>query len=95
MPPSRGLKLAAVRRRIDRLDVQLLRRLNRRATLALVIGRIKDKKRWPVYDPMRETVVLRHVAAANRGPLSAAAVQRIFRAILRECRRRERKVATR
>ena len=86
-----GETLDAVRRRIDHLDAQCLRLLNRRAAMALAIGRIKRRRKWPVFDARREAVVLRHVVAANRGPLSAKAVQRIFQAILRECRRREHK----
>ena len=84
-------KLASVRKRIDRLDRQLLRLLNQRASLALVIGRIKKRRKWPVFDPAREAFVLRRVVQANRGPLSAAAVQQLFRTILTQCRRRERK----
>ena len=82
-------KLASVRRTIDRLDEQLLRLLNRRATLALAIGRIKKRKKWPVFDATREAMVLRHVIREHHGPLSARAVQHIFQAILCECRRRE------
>ena len=85
-----GSKLSAVRRRIDRLDERLLRLLSQRARLALDIGRIKKRRKWPVFDASREAVVLRHVARVNTGPLSARAVHRIFQAILREYRRRER-----
>ena len=86
-----GSKLSAVRRRIDRLDEQLLRLLNQRARLALEIGRIKKRRKWPVFDAYREAFVLRHLTRANRGPLSARAIRHIFQAILSECRRRERK----
>ena len=82
--------LAAVRRQIDRLDRRLLGLVNQRARLALEIGRLKRRKRWPVFDPQREAVVLRRVMRANRGPLSPAAVRRVFQAILTQCRRRER-----
>ena len=93
MPRNAGgtARLSAVRRRIDQLDVRLLRELNERAALALQIGRIKKRKKWPVFDARREGFVLRHVIAANRGPLSANAVRHVFRAILSECRRRESK----
>ena len=87
---ARG-RLAAVRQRIDRLDERLLRLLNERARLALQIGRIKHQTKWPVFDPAREAFVLRHVARANRGPLSSAAIRRVFQAILTQCRRRESK----
>ena len=83
-------KLASVRQRIDRLDRQFLRLLNQRATLALAIGRIKKRRKWPVFDARREAVVLRHVIRENRGPLSERAVRHVFQAILSECRRRER-----
>jgi chorismate mutase len=85
-----GRKLATVRRQIDRLDEHILRLVNRRARLALEIGRIKKRRKWPVYDATREASVLRHVARANGGPLSARAVEHVFQAILCECRRRER-----
>ncbi len=83
-------KLASVRKQIDRLDFQLLRLLNRRACMALQIGRIKKRKKWPVYDARREAFVLRRVAQANSGPLSSAAVRQIFQTVLTQCRRRER-----
>ena len=72
------------------MDFDLLRLMNQRARLALLIGRIKKRRKWPVFDPAREAFVLRHVMRANRGPLSDRAVMRIFHAILSECRRRER-----
>ena len=83
-------KLSAVRREIDRLDGKMLRLVSKRARLALKIGRIKKRKKWPVYDPKREAFVLRTVRQANRGPLSAIAVSTVFQAILTQCRRRER-----
>ena len=90
MAPSSPARLSSVRRHIDRLDLQLLRLLNRRARFALEIGRIKKRRKWPVFDAGREEAVLRHVAQANRGPLSGHAVQQIFQSILTQCRRRER-----
>ena len=83
-------KLSAVRRRIDRLDRQLLRLVNQRARLALLIGRIKKRRKWPVFDVQREAFVLSRVAQSNRGPLSERAVRQIFQSILTQCRRRER-----
>ena len=82
--------LPSLRKRIDRLDLELLRLENRRAALALLIGRMKRRRKWPVFDAEREAFVLRRVMWANRGPLSAAAIRHIFHAILCECRRRER-----
>ena len=91
-PVRARTSLAAVRRQIDRLDLQLLRLLNQRAALALEIGRIKRHKKWPAFDGAREAYVLRHVARENRGPLSGRAVQHVFQAVLTQCRRRQRRV---
>ena len=66
-----------------------MRLLNQRARLALEIGRIKKRRKWPVFDAWREAVVLRHILSTNRGPLSARAIRHVFQAILCECRRRE------
>ena len=87
-------KLSAVRRRIDRLDGELLRLVNQRAALALLIGRIKKRRKWPVFDAQREAFVLSRIMRANRGPLSDHAVTHVFHAVLRECRRRERAAAS-
>lgn len=93
--PRRASTLAAVRKRIDALDERVLSLINRRAALALEIGRIKKRKKWPVFDAKREAFVLRRVHTANRGPLSPSAVRHIFQAILCVCRRRERFGSTR
>ncbi len=84
-------RLSAIRRQIDRLDEQLLKVVNRRARLALEIGSVKKRRKWPVFDASREAFVLRHIIKSNRGPLSAPALRRIFQSVLRECRRRERR----
>lgn len=83
-------KLTLVRREIDRLDEKVLKLVSKRARLALKIGRIKKRKKWPVYDPKREAFVLKTVRQQNRGPLSDASVSKIFQTILAQCRRRER-----
>ena len=94
LPPSlmagKAARLGRVRRQIDRLDERLLRLISRRARLALLIGRIKRQKKWPVYDARREAFVLRHVASVNAGPLSLYSVRKVFKTILTQCRRRER-----
>jgi len=84
------MTLKTLRTRIDQIDTRLLRLLNQRASLALMIGRIKKRRKWPVFDATREAVVLHHMMCENRGPLSSHAVRHVFQAILCECRRRER-----
>ncbi len=78
------------RAQIDAIDEQLVELLNRRAACALEIGRIKDACGEPIYQPVREALVLAHVAARNQGPLDDAAIRRLFERIIDEARRLER-----
>jgi chorismate mutase len=82
--------IAALRRRIDGIDVRLVALLNERAGCALEIGRLKEHAGEPIYQPVREAEVLANVRAANRGPLDAAALARLFERIIDEARRLER-----
>jgi chorismate mutase len=82
--------IAELRRQIDAIDATLVELLNRRATCALEIGRLKEAVGEPVYQPGREASVLARVAACNRGPLDEAAMRRLFERIIDEARRLER-----
>jgi chorismate mutase/prephenate dehydratase len=81
--------LAECRRKIDLLDFELREVLNRRAEIARDVARAKRVLGRAVYDPQREEQVLRRVVAANPGPLSAEAIERIFKTIIRETRDHE------
>lgn len=81
--------LAECRRKIDQLDFELREMLNRRAGIARDVVRAKRVLSLPVYQPQREEQVLRRLTAANPGPLSAEAIERIFQAIIRETRDHE------
>ncbi len=83
------MSLPSLRKRIDRLDRQILQLLNQRAALALRVGRLKRARGLPVFDGRREAMVLRQAGRTNRGPLSHAAIQQIFRDILRHSRQLE------
>ena len=75
-------ELQQLRTRIDALDGELLQLINERATIAQRIGHIKQ---GAIYRPEREAQVLRRVAEANPGPLSAEAAQRIVREVMSAC----------
>ena len=74
------------RGRIDALNAQLVDLLNERARCALGIAALKKQSGLPVHDPRRELEVLESVASQNGGPLSDAALQRIFKGIMEEHR---------
>jgi len=78
------------RKEINRLDSELLRIFNERASLALKIGEIKKKQGIPVYDPEREKLIFETMSIANPGPLENDAIVRLFERVIDESRRLER-----
>src|SRR2546421_10921580 len=85
-----------LRRRIDRLDEQLVELLTERANCALEIGKLKHELGLEVYQPDREADVLHHVQAHGRltgSPLGGEAIARVFERIIDEARRIERATA--
>lgn len=81
------MKLQPLRREVDRVDLGILRLLNRRAALVLRIGTVKRKRGLPIVDERRERTVLDRLLQRNGGPLPQGAVRRIFGEILRQNRR--------
>jgi len=82
--------ITAFREEIDRIDSELLTIFNRRATLALQIGRIKKTLQLPVYDPSREKRIFERMQRDNPGPLEDGAIVRLFERVIDESRRLER-----
>lgn len=81
--------LAALRERIDELDIEILQRLNERARCALEVAEVKQRESGgeaPVYyRPEREAQVLRRIAEQNPGPLSDEKVAQVYRQIMSAC----------
>ena len=78
------------RKRIDDIDLQLVRLLNERTMCATEIGKLKITLGLDAYSPERELEVMKNVTACNKGPLSSAAVRRLFERIIDEARSVER-----
>lgn len=81
--------LKSLRKLIDQKNKSMVRLLNRRAGYALKIAEIKHAQGLPVRDDAREAQVLEKVSKYNKGPLSDAALHRIFNCIMEEHRRLE------
>ncbi len=79
-----------LRRQIDELDRRIVELLNERAACAHAIGEAKVAQELAAFAPAREQEVLRAVGELNRGPLPAAALDSIYRAIINACRALER-----
>jgi chorismate mutase len=89
---ERPVSIEDWRRRIDEIDLRLVELLNERSQCALEIGKLKRVDGSPIYQPERERKVLDAVEKASRGPLSPAAIRRLWERILDEARSVERVV---
>lgn len=87
MTREEGLaELSGHRRRIDEIDVAILKLINQRTEVVEHIGRIKRELELPIYEPKREDDVFRNVTDNNPGPLPHDAVKRVFERIIDEMR---------
>jgi chorismate mutase len=78
---------------IDKIDAELLRLLNARAEIAVRVGETKRVAGLSVCDRGREREVVERARTNNRGPLDGEAVERLFRAVIRESRRLQTQLA--
>ena len=84
--------LNAVRQNIDKVDREIAKLINKRASLAFEVGKLKGEKGGAVYVPSREKEVFRNVLDATRGAkqiLSEEAVESIYTEIISACRNLE------
>jgi chorismate mutase-like protein len=84
------MNLSDWRRRIDEIDKKLVELLNERSSCALEIGKLKQAANIPLYQPDRENEVLAKAERGNPGPLTNAAIRRLFERIIDEARAAER-----
>jgi chorismate mutase-like protein len=84
------MTLSDWRRQIDEIDRKLVELLNQRSRCALEIGKIKQAQNLPLYQPDREREVLENAEHINSGPLTDAAIRRLFERIIDEARSVER-----
>lgn len=76
------MKLSKLRKKVDRLDEQILKLLNERAKLSLTIGRAKSKSSASIYAPDREKEIYKRLISNNKGPLSNESLQAVYREIM-------------
>jgi chorismate mutase len=83
-------ELAALRATMDELDERLLALVVERARLAREIGHLKRQAGLPPVDAAREATITARLSARagpDTDPLDAAALRRVWAALLAECRR--------
>jgi 3-deoxy-7-phosphoheptulonate synthase/chorismate mutase len=76
-------ELAELRRRVDRVNRDLLQLLEERAELVLAIAEVKQQLEIEAFDPRREEEMLRSLIRQARGPFGPAELRHIFGAIFR------------
>lgn len=81
-----------IRDEIDRLDVEILSLLNKRARLAREIGRLKETDDSSVYVPSREEEIFRRLAKSNDGPLTDEGIRSIYREVMSASRALEKRL---
>src|SRR5688572_2489658 len=82
-PPNKAAAhLGALRGQIDKLDLQILEALNKRAAVAAQIGKVKADQGGEIFSAAREEEVLGNVLKANGGPLDAVTIRAIFRELI-------------
>jgi chorismate mutase len=70
------------RKKIDAIDLELVKLLNERGIAARAIGRLKQQTNLPIYEPQREEIILQNVSKANAGPLPTPDLHFIFQNII-------------
>ena len=80
--------LKSLRSKIDKIDKDLLKLIQKRAALAVSIGKIKSKisPNTSFYKPDREATILRNILKANeKGALSNEKVRTIYKELISGC----------
>ncbi|MBM3251853.1 MAG: prephenate dehydratase [Candidatus Omnitrophica bacterium] len=76
------MSLKKLRKKIDKIDSQVIRLLNQRADITLEIGEIKSRQNKGVYSPEREREIIQRIAKLNKGPLTISALEAVYREIM-------------
>ena len=86
-------RLQELRTQIDEINLQLLELLNKRAAIAVDIGKVQEQLGTTFYDPAREGQMLTALEMANEGPFSNDAIKGIFHQVFRATLDMEEKAA--
>ena len=76
------MEISDWRKKIDELDIEIVRLISQRAAAARAIGELKRTADLPVYEPRREQDVFDRVRAANQGPLDDAELLHVYERII-------------
>ena len=80
------MSLEKLRQHIDKIDIQIVKLLNRRVRLSQQIFEVKNKLNLSIYDQQREEKVIENVIRQNQGLLTPQQIESIFQVIIYICR---------
>ncbi len=75
-------KLEHLRKKIDDIDRDILDALNRRAEVALEVGKIKRSEKVKFHSPVREHEVIERLQKLNKGPFPNEGLKQVYREIM-------------
>lgn len=75
-------EIERLRKKIDDIDDEILKLLNRRTNIAIEIGKIKREKNSNFHSPERERKIMQRLLSINKGPFPNDALKVIYREIL-------------
>ncbi len=76
------MDMDALRERIDRIDEKIIDLINKRAKVAVKIGKLKRSGRQHIFSPRREKEVLKRICKLNNGPMSDRTLKAVYREIM-------------
>ncbi len=80
-------KIKPIRQKIDAIDHQILKLIQRRGSLTQKIGKLKSlmSSNTSFYKLNREVEILRNISKLNQGPISEKKINHIFKEIISSC----------
>ena len=80
-------KIKPIRQKIDAIDHQILKLIQKRGSLAQKIGDLKSliDSNISFYKPSREAEILSNISKLNQGPISEEKIKHIFKEIISSC----------
>ena len=79
------MRIDDLRKKIDEIDSQILKQLNRRAELVIEVGRVKAEQNLDFHAPQREEEIYTRLTGENTGPFPSQAVRPVFREVISAC----------
>src|SRR5687767_4539885 len=86
------MDLVTLRESIDRIDDEILRLLNERATFVGQVASLKERMQVPFYVPSRERAIVDRLSALNHGPFPTEAIRPVFQEIFSACLSLEKRI---